>query len=423
MALRPRFGAPLSWTFGWLVAWSMVAPASAQIEPCALDPGPAATLLLPHFRVDLNNPSGTTTLFSITNTEAEAVLTRVTLWTDIGIPTLAFSVYLTGYDVETINLRDVLAGILPRTASPQQDPSDTVSPVGDFSQDTSFPNCDGFLPPANLTPAQILDLRAEHGGRRPSVRLGGYCASYTFPDGVARGYVTIDTVSRCSALTPRDPGYFGAGGDATAQNVLMGDYFFVEPADNFASGDPLVRIQAFPGRFGPGDRTFYAWLHGGSTLDQREPLAFSWFARFLNGGAFSGGTEMLAWQDAATPFVPFQCVGVQIPPPVPYLNNVGLAHFNESEDVEIPSCFPSGPPCPPFVFFPWISNRIRIGGPDLPTSYAFGYLLAQPQVPLPRQLWVGTVMKASGRYSVGFAATPLDSACGQPRPTFCLFCQ
>ena len=36
-------------------------------------------------------------------------------WTDWGVPTLAFDIYLTGYDVQTLNLRDLFAGNLPMT--------------------------------------------------------------------------------------------------------------------------------------------------------------------------------------------------------------------------------------------------------------------------------------------------------------------
>ena len=196
---------------------SAVAPLASQIEACALDPGPAATLLLPYFDVDLSRPDGRTTLFSITNTVAEAVLTRVTLWTDLGIPTLTFHVYLTGYDVETVNLRDVLEGRLPATASVGQDPLDAVSPRGDFSQDIDLDSCDGILPPQPLTAGFTAELRKSHQGlastlQGPSPR----CSGAPLGDGRARGYVTIDVVKSCSttAVFPSDNGYFGAAGRA-----------------------------------------------------------------------------------------------------------------------------------------------------------------------------------------------------------------
>ena len=130
-------------------------PALRAAEPCGLDAAPGSTLFLPYFEVDLANPQGLTTLFSIANAADIAVLTKVTLWTDAGIPTLGFFVYLTGYDVATVNLRDVFAGKLPRTASNFQDPTDTISPLGPLSQETNFPNCNAYLPPPQ-DPGRIL---------------------------------------------------------------------------------------------------------------------------------------------------------------------------------------------------------------------------------------------------------------------------
>jgi len=51
-------------------ALALAAPMSAVI--CTIDAVPAATLLLPYFEVDLNNPNGLTTLFSVNNASATA---------------------------------------------------------------------------------------------------------------------------------------------------------------------------------------------------------------------------------------------------------------------------------------------------------------------------------------------------------------
>jgi hypothetical protein len=114
-------------------------PGAASAEIGVIDRVPAATLLLPHFEVDVDDPNGITTLLSINNASATAILAHVTLWTDQGIPTLAFDVYLTGFDVQTLNLRDVFNGILPVTADSGADPSDTISPQGPLSQDINRP--------------------------------------------------------------------------------------------------------------------------------------------------------------------------------------------------------------------------------------------------------------------------------------------
>src|SRR4051794_39746545 len=117
-----------------LLALTAVLPARATL--CSVDATPGATLLLPYFEVNLDNPQGLTTLFSINNASAVAVVTHVTLWSDLAVPVLGFNVYLTGFDVETFNLRDLLVGgHIPPSASASQDPNDTISPKGAFSQD------------------------------------------------------------------------------------------------------------------------------------------------------------------------------------------------------------------------------------------------------------------------------------------------
>src|SRR5262249_1299624 len=124
-----------------------------------IDDVPAATLLLPYFEVDLANPAGVTTLFSVNNASATAVLVHVVMWTDLSVPILDFNVYLTGYDVQSVNLADILLkGNLPRTASAGQDPNDTISPKGAFSQDINFASCSGQLPIATLPQSFITHL-------------------------------------------------------------------------------------------------------------------------------------------------------------------------------------------------------------------------------------------------------------------------
>ena len=119
-------------------------PAAAEIG--AMDEIPSATLLLPYFEVSLDH-DGITTLLAVNNAADEAVLTHFTVWSDQGVVVLDFVCYLTGYDVVTVNLRDVLVGgKLCRTASDGQDPSDNISPQGVISQDINIASCTGFLP-------------------------------------------------------------------------------------------------------------------------------------------------------------------------------------------------------------------------------------------------------------------------------------
>src|SRR6185295_2329938 len=198
----------------WMIlglAVLLAPPAQALI--CTIDQVPAATLLLPYFEVDLNDPNGINTLFSINNASATAVLAHVVLWSDLSVPTFDFNVYLTGYDV------------------------DAISPKGQFSQDINFASCSGQLPPPPIPAAFVTHLRAAHTGLFSSILNG--CAGRAFGDNIARGYITVDTVNNCTLRFPGDTGYFASGGtgDATNQNVLWGDYFYVNSGENFAQGE------------------------------------------------------------------------------------------------------------------------------------------------------------------------------------------
>src|SRR6185295_1562319 len=163
---------------------------------------------------------GVNTLFSINNAAATAVLTHVVLWSDLSVPTFDFNVYLTGYDVQTVSIRDIFNGTVPCTASPGQ--ASSCSPQGSFSTPISFASCNGQLPPPPIPPAFMAHLKAAHTGLFSSILNG--CAGRAFGDNIARGYITVDTVNNCTLRFPGDTGYFASGGtgDATNQNVLWG---------------------------------------------------------------------------------------------------------------------------------------------------------------------------------------------------------
>src|SRR5258708_7626474 len=155
-----------------LAAAFLLAPAGAFAEICSLDKAPAATLLLPYFEVDLDNPNGQTTLFSLNNASATAALVNVVLWTDLGVPTLDFQVYLTAYDIQTTTLRDVFNGVVPRPATAGTDPTDPVSPKAQSSQDINFASCFAPLPPPAMPAALVAHLRAVHTGKFSAILNG-----------------------------------------------------------------------------------------------------------------------------------------------------------------------------------------------------------------------------------------------------------
>jgi len=391
-------------------------------------PEPAATLLLPYFEVDLNNPSGQTTLFSVNNSSPQAVLAQVTVWSDLSVAVLGFNIYLTGYDVQALNLRDILVnGLLPRTASAGQDPTDTISPHGPLSQDINFASCNGFLPTPNLSATFIQHLQLSLTGK-PSPILGNLCAGRAFGDNIARGYVTVDAVNNCTLRLPSDPGYFGSGGtgDASDQNVLWGDYFSIDPANNTADGDTLVHIVAdatdvetsSPGRY-----TFYGRYVGWSAADNRRPLATSFAVRYLDGGAFSGGTSLIVWRDSKLRQTAFTCPVAAGSRPSWYpMGQEAALIFDEQEQVQVPQSAPSSPLLKGFAPFPAEAQRVAVGGSDFPVPYSFGWLALNlnsfvtpagrvpPVDPEVAQAWVAVKMLSSGRFSIGFDAIQLDNA-------------
>ena len=58
--------------------------------------------------------------------------------------------------------------------------------------------------------------------------------------------MTVDTVNACNLLLPEPTSAALRRACITDQNVLWGDYFYVNPAENFAQGETLVHIEACP---------------------------------------------------------------------------------------------------------------------------------------------------------------------------------
>ena len=427
----------------------------------------AATLLGPYFEVDLSNPTGMNTIFTIGNTGAPsfftsgmmtfvnqngptAVLAHVSVWSDLGVPVFNFNIYLTGYDLERIDMRALLTGTLPRTATAGQDPNDTISPKGRFSQDINFASCTGGggpgailtsyppLPPGALTAAQIANLQSSLTGNA-STGNGGKCAGANHGDNIARGYITIDTVNSCSAQFPGDPGYFTT--TITDQSFqLTGETYYVDQLHAIARGENMVHIHASssdPLTTTSGNYTFYGRLNGFTATDHRQPLATTFTARFLNGnfnGAPAaapsspawgvppaspppGSTNLVVWRDPKTPEPYFTCGS--LPSPYP-LGQEGIVAF---DDQEHPQTMGSGinPPLATFgSAFPIATQVVPVGGSALPTSYTSGWLflnLNHTNAPGPTsdtaaaQAWVQVIeQNGSQIFNVMHRAQAQDSA-------------
>jgi hypothetical protein len=416
----------------------LATPATAVI--CTIDEVPAATLLVPYFEVDLGNPNGITTLFSVNNASASAAVAHVVLWTDESIPTLDFDIYLTGYDEQMVNVRDIFAGILPRTADAGSDPTDTISPKGALSQDLNFPGATGpcaqpYPATGALTGTLVDHIQKAHTGQFDA--LYGGCSGASYGDNIARGYITVDSVVSCNLSFPSDAGYFTTLADN--RNLLWGDYFYVNPGQNFAAGNAIVHVEACPApiagngsqcpfSFAAGNYTFYGRYNSVAGQDQREPLATTFAARYVNGGAFDGGTDLIVWRDSKTR--PVGANGTHSCASNPSwfpLNQTDVVAFDEQEH-PTDLCFRGDNVSPPTggvdTCFPLETQRVHVVGgnviaadPTPPAPFGWMYLNLNHTLasgdPYPgrAQAWVVITMEAEGRYEVGYDADQLDSAC------------
>ena len=379
-----------------------------------IDDVPAATLLLPYFEVDIANQNGINTLFSINNAAPIALLAHVTIWSDQSVPVLNFDVYLTGYDIQTISLREVLQnGNLPQTASAGQDtPGGTISPQGPASQDLNFASCNGTLPYGNpaLNAAFRAHLQAVLQGK-PSPSFGT-CYGSKRNDNILRGYVTVDTVRECNVFFPSQ---LASGYDSvlTDQNALWGDYTYVNSAQNFATGHALVHIESDPNSLTSGFHTFYGRYAGGTAIDGREALPTTMLARYLNPNPlFTGGTDFIIWREGGdqTSATSYACTR-QGPAQWYPLTSTQIVIFDETEQivtdgnivipneaqrVDVATTFIS-----PFNFG-WIFLNLQLNGGVMPLLPAYGDRYAQ--------MWLTTEQTANGRFSAGYEAIQRDNA-------------
>jgi len=284
---------------------------------CDIKVGPAATLLLPYFEVDLGN-GDQTTLFTITNVSRYSQIAHVTLWTDWGFPVVNFNIFLAGYDVQSINLKDILVrGIVASAAG--TGPT-TVQPVGALSAGaTANPNFAGgganincTNQPGLLSPTLTAVVRSALTTGVYNPGLGAACPNAVGGSHAnAIGYATIDVVGSCTARLPTDPFYYTT--DILFDNVLIGDYQQLGPhpegtfATSFdAGGNPMVHIRAVPEGGGLGSNvgtelpyTFYDRYTPATNRvqDRRQPLPSTFAARYIQGGPGAFATNYTVWRE------------------------------------------------------------------------------------------------------------------------------
>ena len=366
---------------------------------CRVSPRPAATLLLPWFGVDLKNPDGLTTIFSVTNVDTRPHLVSVTVWTDWAIPTLTFNIYLTGYDVQTLNLRSLFkGGTLPATGV-------AISPVGALSAGAeSFPGCAPSLGPVEVQPKTLA--RAHSG-----LSVGSSCLASPRSEEMATGYVTVDVVNACSPLNPSSAGYFVSGGHGVAanDNVLLGEYAYVNGSRAIAQGDQAVHIAADEAAYGSG-YTFYGRYVNGDGRDNRQPLGARFAASYGQGDWQGLKTVFTVWRDTKSPSTaPVACGS--LPSWAPLTADSQVA-WDEEEDVTM---LPAST-----TRFPWATQAVEVGSDALPIPSHFGWTafdLGHQKTDLfgvVSQGWVTTLKSTRTGMGTAVSAAVLQGVCEIP---------
>lgn len=287
-----------------VIALAVVNPRQVSAEVCALDPVPAATLLVPYFEVSVPRRCGRgrfDTEVVVTNASAAPQLANVVVWTEWSVPVLSFQLYLTGYDVDSFRLSDILC-------------------TGSISNESDEP--------ITFSESDISHARAVLTGRPSPVT--GQCASHPEPSGKATGYITIDLVNTENPGLPTDgASYVSALG---FDNLLIGDVYYHDAKipgatrvcgrggsscirkfkrfvrrERGVTGIRAVAIEAAPPSFfTAGDRTFYGRYLGASAQDRREPLPSLYHVRY-DQTVRRKKFELIVWREGNSSFSPVSC--------------------------------------------------------------------------------------------------------------------
>jgi hypothetical protein len=416
-------------------------------DSCDITVSPAASLLLPYFEVDYAATRATarTTIFTLTNTSNVPQIAHVTIWTDWSYPVLDFNIFLTGYDVQGIDLYQIIAtgvvtGTSITTTKGSRSLANTANPNFAAGVATACANLPGPIG-ESLTAAIQAALTTGDGSFYGCQRVGGVHEN-------AVGYLTVDVANTCSQTLPVDPAYFTT--EILFDNTIIGDYQNVNPdpsTGNFAGGNPMVHIKAIP-EGGPAGSfatnlpyTFYSRYSQG-VADRRQPLPSLFSARFINGGVAAFNTDYLIWREGYTSGATTQGCSLSSVPSIADNGALVIAEVVRFDEAENPTILNSGcrvSPCQTTIgtlpetsrsstldtgLYPPPSGSGNVGGwmylnlDNDPTGSAIAEYpaLNGPSAPLygrlrPSQNWVVVEMSSEGRYRVDFDAAFLGNGC------------
>jgi hypothetical protein len=166
--------------FSVLIALVLLAVAgTGYAVTCSYDNVPAATLLVPYFKVTLNGatdvpiPSGgTDTLVSMVNVSTPGVIAHVTVWNKYSKAVIDFNIPLTGKDTVSFSMRDIMNGKLS--------PNETQGPTTKYLVD----------------PCGITNAGKPNVGYSPSIGWGQtQFIRFSHPDAVTLGTDVVRSIS------------------------------------------------------------------------------------------------------------------------------------------------------------------------------------------------------------------------------------
>lgn len=345
--------------FTVLVALALLAATGTSYAvTCAYDNVPGATLLVPYFKVANTagtslsagiQPGGANTLVAITNVSQWGAIAHVTVWNKQSAAVLDFNVPMTGYDVATFNMRDILNGFLnvnptlqkPATTDICQNLTKYLGDTqtrfirftnpeygivgGDFDMSIGYYDSPAFtglfrqkvwLSLDEGADVFSLTTRPSNDSKNPVCGT----ANTGTPAGDFTGYLTIDVVNYCTNYFPDESAFYTNDAIATVgwdlnggSNVLMGDVFYIDSNTSAnISGDTAVALE-FDSRLNwVTERTFYARYTVDSSSgaiadaagpyarfsfigDGREPLGVAYGFRFLDKAGAASST-LTVWR-------------------------------------------------------------------------------------------------------------------------------
>ena len=314
----------------------------------AFDNVPAATLLVPYIVVDTNaagtpDPNGYSTLTVVTNVSSVAQLIHVTVFTADSQPVIDFDEVLSGYDVWSINWKDLLTGDfenfdtgsatapvgkatpggllgfwnaadkyaakvsskLPSAWGPTTNNSSGTAVTIPAPQDIdalSFSSC-GF-PWGNLSSYSSLivsslqaplipwpDQDASCNNGAIIKNWGGWLSTLSAQP--LFFYAIVDSVNACNGYFPGSASYWGY---VSPLNTLTGVDFYMNLAQNYSESLPTVNIEGWSNYGGVGFYSAYkASQNKGNPADTHEPLPTAWAFNYLQEGGVS--TKVGVWKN------------------------------------------------------------------------------------------------------------------------------